>query len=182
VKKANLVLLIIFCFFTFGTALAQEPVRWTEFESKEGKFKTNFPSKPQLSTAEGYQPSGKRPIYWFEVLTNHYFFAVNYSDYSGKSANENDLKKIYDFMEKQLVEIFGGKLISSNEITVNNLQGREIKLEKFDERQIVRHFIVGKRLYWNVVIMRIADFERPEMKAMASKFFESFEVSETNQK
>jgi len=85
-------------------------------------------------------------------------------------------------MEKQLVEGFGGKLISSREITVNNLQGREITLEKIDERQIVRHFVVGSRLYWNVVIMRIADFERPEMKAMASKFFESFEVTKTDKK
>lgn len=181
-KNVNPAIIIISCFIAFGTALAQEPVRWAEFESKEGQFRVDFPSKPQTSVAEGYQPSGKRPIYWFQVLSNSYFFAVNYSDYSGPSAKNSDLKKIYDFMEKQLVETFEGRLISSREIIVNNLQGREIMLEKIGERQVVRHFVVGSRLYWNVIIMRVADFERSEMAAMSSKFFESFEVTKSDKK
>lgn len=173
-KKLFVGIFVVLGLVAFTSLSAQTPIKWTQFESKEGNFKVNFLTEPEKSGLL----IGNRNFYWFQNLTNQYFLAVSYTDLELKN-DKTDNKEKYNYFENQIIEVFKKKIKSKYDLNHKELEGRELILEEQGERSVIRIFIVGKRVYYNVVIMRIADFESPKMSSMASAFFDSFSIITT---
>ncbi|MEZ0228382.1 MAG: hypothetical protein ACAI25_07130, partial [Planctomycetota bacterium] len=146
-------------------ALAQgareEP--WTEFTSKEGRFRVLLPVK---ATFEKQSKSSM----WKAEVDRETGFLIHITDFTDTELGDAKatLKNTGDAIAR------GWTVITDREIQLGRCPGRELSIENAKSSSTTRLYVVDKRMYVITHISRKAD--RDKFAAVRERFFASFEV------
>lgn len=150
---------------------------WSEFISKEAGFKILFPATPKISTEVVMKTPIERVNTRFEVSLNRGYFAVHYSDHPLlPDFDKKSLRANYESLKKNVAKTTNAEIIREKEIYAGSNLGNEVVFKLKDEAIVVRFFLIDKRLYQNIISISYSDLEKQEMQKEISKFFDSFEL------
>jgi hypothetical protein len=104
-------------------------VKWTAYSPSNERFSVLMPVKPKTSTANANTAAGQFPVYFFTAEPSKgYAFAVSHNAFPP----EVDMKDTEALLEKISQGMLSGdaRLVSSKQITLHGIPGRELKYEK----------------------------------------------------
>lgn len=148
---------------------------WKPFSSTPGGFTVLMPGTPTTNNTSVNTQIGSIPIQLFTVVRpKEAVYLVAYSDLpSNIPQNSRDINQFLSEVASGFSQGAGGKLISEQNISLNNFPGKEIKLE-FPQGVIAigRIYIVNKRLYQVVVVTP----REGDLTQSINGFFNSFRL------
>jgi hypothetical protein len=151
---------------------------WNKFSAPDGSFTILAPGEPELDDHEAVSESGK-PATTLHFVTVHgptSTFFCNYWDLSYTPADETDAQMAMAGSRDGLIQIFGGKLLSSQASTSDGRYAQSFKSTTTDDGIMERRFfIIGRRLYMLAVARPVEDDDQD-----TQKFFGSFKLSSAN--
>src|SRR5262245_45495145 len=106
---------------------ADEPTEWTEFASKEGRFKVLMAGTPQQYKLDTESDFGKGVLNMNSIQVGKTMYAANYSDFPTE-IKKASLKQVYDSSRDGAVENLEGKLANEKDIKLGEYPGREIQI------------------------------------------------------
>ena len=177
--KTTASILLLFCLLvtTFGFI---EPKQWQTFESKECRFKINFPgeathSSQPIATAAGQL---KLDIFQFDAYAdtsnNNLVYMVNYSVLPD-SINSNNKDKLDLFFEGSINGMATntkGTVLSQKQADYKGYPGREVRVDLQGQATItVKLILIENRYYILMAISAVPKEPNTDIK----KFFDSFE-------
>jgi len=162
---------------------AQQPDKWINYTSPEGRYSVSFPEQPKLKTQESATADGEKfPQYLALASDAQITFLVGYFDVAPGSIFSGDLAR--DAMVKKVA----GNLISERGITLGAIPGRDLNValklsvpaaEGEPERQIdyvdrMRVYEADKRIY--ILQAFFPKAMESDVAARVAKYFDSFQV------
>ncbi len=180
-KKISAAIVIAFVLLLSNSATT---FGWTVVNSKEGKFKIQFPSKPKESAKLVKSPTGDVTMNVFMLdagagsdKENKLYMTI-YSDYPNQVINSGMRKgKVDTFLTNAIlgsIENMKGKIISQDAITYKKYPGKHTVISFSGGRGIMdmKMFLIKNRIYVLEVGYENGFRNVPSM----SKFFSSFEI------
>jgi hypothetical protein len=152
-----------------------------KFTSVEGRYSVQMPAKPRESTRKINIPGeGEVEAHLASGATGpNEACLVDYSDYPVRNADVS-LKTIYDSArDAAIANVPGGKVVAEHTIKLEDLTGREVKIELVGGHfpdggtVVARYFLKGSRLYQLMVVAPKASFNEKR----AADFFDSFQIT-----
>lgn len=153
---------------------------WKEFVSKEGKFSILLPG-PATEQKQQAVPTPVGPGREWQVTLEYpgspeTALGVVCTEYPVPSIDPKHTAKLLDSARDGSLKIFGGKLRSQREITLDDHSGREVIMEAEGTVVQARYYWISPRLY-QVMLITTRDQEEA-MSKNAEKFFGSFKTIE----
>ena len=157
------------------TVAAQEHSResrdsWVRFNSEPGRFTVMLPQTPTEKTETVASSIGPYTSHLFSVRYNSSVFVVGWVDYD-RTFNfgvQSELNANRD----NFIKGIKGKLIASNNATIDGYQSLEFTAENAETMYRSRVYIVGRRPY----ILIVGTLKGADDTAGAIRFFDSFKV------
>jgi hypothetical protein len=146
---------------------------WIAFSPADHGFSVRFPSKPRVLITTNNTALGSLMATQYMVSPARYVaFSVGCNSFPS-NLNLSDKEQFYEVTLKDL-RAKNLKLLSSTTNSVRGHEGREWKFEMVKEQNVIimRHYLVGHRLYQVHCLMR-KDRYCPKH---ASEFLDSFEL------
>jgi hypothetical protein len=176
----GMVLLLLCASFAFSV---QEPAKWIDYASTEGRYNISLPVQPTLKTQESTTADGEKfPQYLAIAADAQLTFLIGYFDVMPGSTFSGDLAR--DAMVKKI----SGKVLSESPITLGSYPGRDLKValslsipaadgrpaSQIDYVDRMRMYEANKRIY--ILQAFYPKAMEAEVGAQVSKYFDSFQV------
>lgn len=186
--KLNCAFLLIVVLFSASLANAQKTppkaaVRdtWKEFVSQEGGFRAKFPVPPTRVVTQIDTGFGKADFVQFRVMTRSMNYLVAFLDFPAPVTDPEELKVRYDNAINNVVNSGSQRLVSMDDIYINDYLGREAVFESATMLQTQRAYIINQRFFAVAAILPITRATTAKTRAdyneLKAKFFESFAVT-----
>lgn len=118
---------------------------------------------------------GRKKSHRVKVHLREKYFAVTYSEDSLWSRlDETQKNGHYDLFRNTSTSVLGAKLISEKELRIDGKIGREVIILLEGEITTNRIFIIDKKIYQIVTIVK--ESQRESTKNETAKFLDSFEI------
>ena len=168
--KKYLALIFLLFVLVAGCSINQ----WEEYISDEGKYKVDFPGNPEIKTQKVNTKIGEIQITMAMLESNNIAYMASFNDYTSEFIKNSNEKDLLDGARDGAVANVQGKLLSELIIELNNIPGREIKIETADGKNTIiqRVYLAGSRLYQvSVVTPKTQSFDKN-----INKYLDSFKI------
>ena len=162
------------CVFLLVLIGCQQAPTWEEFTSAQGGFTVLMPGTPTEQKRTAKTASGSIDAHIFLVDQGDVAYMVAYSDYPDTMLQERTPKLILDGARDGAVAHAKGRLLSESIVSMNDHQGREVRIERLGGKVTItaRIFLVRRRLYQVMVLMPKDHASSKDVK----KFLDSFGI------
>jgi len=162
---------------------AQQPDKWINYTSPEGRYSISLPEQPTLKTQESATADGEKfPQYLAIASEAQITFVVGYFDVVPGSIFSGDLAR--DAMVRKV----SGTLLSESPITLGAIPGRDLNValklsvptaegepaRQFDYVDRMRMYEADKRVY--ILQAFFPKAVEHDAAARVTKYFDSFQV------
>lgn len=117
------------------------------FESKDGGFKVDFPSKPAIEFIERDTSFGKNRIGTYTLVTPLGFHSVTHTDFPTVMDDKYDVNVRFDMMRDAQAKRMSARVMTDSEFYFGDHYGRSIVFESSAETITMRAFFAGPRLF-----------------------------------
>jgi hypothetical protein len=179
ILKSMAAAILLLCFFITSTSFT-EPKEWKQFESKECRFKINFPAEVTQTSQPVKTAAGDLTLHIFQAdvssdtANNNIIYMVNYSALPD-SINSTRKEKMDDFFERSIngmVRNAKGTVLSQKKVDYKSYPGREVRVDLQGQATLtVKLILIENRYYILLAITAVAKEPNTDIK----KFFDSFE-------
>lgn len=171
------VLTCCFALLVAGTVTGEEQTpqnNLIDFESEKGEFKIRLPGKPSHETTE--VGNAKETQHQFLVGTEQGAYIVSYQDNPNLAGSTPaQLTAALESGRDRLVEVFGGKLLKSEEVQLDKTHPGldfRVTIPQAKGEARCRFYMVGTRLY-QILVVGAPEFTKSEQ---ATAVIESFKL------
>jgi len=156
------------------SGIADEPIQWKEFVSKEGRYKVLMPGTPPKVDSKG--DAGKNDFKMNTVPVGNAVYGAGHLDFRAK-VKYSSAKQFYDEWLQSNVATVAGKVASDQEIKLGKYPGREVQIIHGEDGLIMRTrlFLVGQRFYQLLVVGTKEEVTSKD----ADKFLDSFRLTDS---
>ena len=172
---AALLLVLLAC----ASASAQQPAQaWEKFNSPEGRFSVQLPTKPAYEAKEVDSSVGKLTLNAYSASNDRGYFLASFGDYPAEPKDAAQIDKVLDSVVSGVLKGLNAELTSEvKNISLTGNPGREFAAKKAEQGMNVvftwRIYLVGRRLYQIAVVTQAGDEKSPEV----AKFLASFGIT-----
>lgn len=163
-------LLVAACVLLMG---AEEASKWEVYWSPERTFKVRLPANPEEDKA----PAGMEKAHVVSATIKgdgELVLMVISAEMAGVPRSRPEAKRFVQGMEHGFFEAAKAKVVSSTEITLGDVPGREALAEGFKGKWVrYRGYAVGKHVYQ---VVAYSDDRAPLYSEDATRFFGSFQI------
>ena len=151
---------------------------WKDFSSAKGNFTITMPSVPKESSQSVDTAAGKVDLTMFTSQVGTSAYLVSFSDYPEEVMNTADPLKVLDGAMNGSVTNFGGTVLTSKDITIDNNPGKEFTADgkvsaPGDGSLSGRIYLVKNRLY-QVIVVGLKD---KTVVSDIDKYLQSFKLN-----
>lgn len=179
ILKSMAAAILLLCFFITSTSFT-EPEEWKQFESKECRFKINFPAGVTQTSQPVKTAAGTLTLHVFQAdvssdtANNNLMYMVNYSAMPD-SLNSTRKEKMDAFFEGSIngmARNINGTVLSQKNVDYKGYPGREVRVDLQGQATLTVKLILIENRYY--ILMAITSVPK-EPNADIKKFFDSFE-------
>jgi len=151
---------------------ASQSSGWIAFAPKDGGFSVMLPGKPIEKSLQAATAAGPITVPAYQLASGEFGYMITYRDYPNTPEEVQARDKLLQMAAEKAVTVAGGKVFSSEAISLGDYPGREVKAEIPGSILQTRSYFVKPRLYILMIFMP------PDKTASenVSKFFDSFKV------
>lgn len=153
-----------------GRGTTQKANTWRTFSSPEGRFSVLMPGTPLAHKQNVQTPVGALALNIFLVERGNKSYGVSYSDYPKDLVENGSSDSILSGAQAGSVANVKGRVVAEKKIALGQHPGREYQLSTPQGGYRARIYLVGERLYQNIVMGPVTPSED------ADKFFDSFQL------
>lgn len=155
--KTMLLLVCALLLAACGGATGGSSSAWKDFASDKGNFRISVPDTPKESSQSVDTAAGKINLTIYTAQVGSSAYLVSYSDYPEDMMSAADPLKVLDGAMNGAITNFGGKLLTSSDITLNDNPGKEFSADgkvvnAGDGNLRGRIYLVKNRLYQIIVV------------------------------
>jgi hypothetical protein len=164
-----------------------ETAKWTNFISEDGRFKIEFPQKPNEATKVAKTKLGEIILHYYSYdastdddnKDNIFVYYVSYADYPESIVDSNDIEFISHLLRDEtegMANSLHGKLEHLTTERIMNYPGESSEITfNLDDKQIVckqKCFLVKNRMY-RILVHTVA---AEGLNKSAEHFFSAFQL------
>lgn len=153
-----------------------------KFDSAEGGFRIDFPSKPTRTVRTINGAYGETPAINFQALSDEAGFIVAYTDLPALLKEKVEIETQLDGVKQRFLNLKNSRLVKEEEIKIGDNFAKEYIFETDEITVFTRGLIAGQRFFHITfmlpfILSKLPDHEKTLILTRAEKFFSSFEIT-----